>query len=66
MEVSALSQSLATQSLMGQLLVKVLGQNLEMAQQQALLAMESKLQESAMAPAVEIIEGLGENVDLSA
>lgn len=66
MDVSALSNSLAAQSLMGQLIIKVLGTTTELAQQQASAAMEAKIQDGAMEPVVELIEGLGENMDVVA
>ncbi|MDX9754856.1 MAG: hypothetical protein RBU29_12910 [bacterium] len=66
MEIGALSQALATQSLMGELVVKVLGQTTQMAQQQALAALEQTLQDQAMQSTAALIEGLGENIDIVA
>jgi hypothetical protein len=61
MDVAALSQSLSTQSIMGQLIVQVLDQTLELSQQQALSALDQNMRNMQVA-----IEGLGENLDVVA
>jgi hypothetical protein len=66
MQVSALSQSLGAQSLMGQLIVKVLGQANQMAQQQALVALQKNMENNAILTMSEAIGGIGENLDISA
>ncbi len=61
-ELAALSNSLSTQAVMGQLVTKVLDQASELVQQQAALT----IQTNANATIASALEGLGENLDVLA
>ncbi len=61
-EIAALSNSLSTQAMMGQLITKVLDQAADLVQQQAALTIQNNVNASV----ADAIAGLGENVDIQA